>query len=310
MSQNQGIVSYDPTELVITARAGTRLREIKDTLAGHGQMLAFEPPGFGESATLGGTIACGFSGPRRPYAGAARDFVLGLKCINGCGEILKFGGQVMKNVAGFDVSRLMTGTMGTLGVLLEISLKVLPIPEYEQSFRKRVNNVSLALKIMNEWAGKPVPLSAASYYGEYLLVRLSGKHNTVEHYANELKLETVLQGNDYWRDLCEHDHSFFDNERTLWRLSLPSHTSIYNYNEPCLIDWGGAQHWLLSDRLAEKIRDEIKALNGHATLFRGSKGTDEVFHPLSAQLEQLHKKIKRAFDPAGILNPGKMYEDI
>jgi len=294
---------------VITARAGTKLRDITNTLAEHGQMLAFEPPGFGEGATLGGTIACGFSGPRRPYVGAARDFVLGVKCVNGCGDILSFGGQVMKNVAGFDVSRLMTGAMGTLGVLLEISLKVLPIPECEASFRRPVDTVRLALKLMNEWAGRPIPLSAASYDGEYLQVRMSGKHHTIEQYADELKLEILPQEN-YWQDLAEHRHAFFDNEKPLWRLSLPSNTEVVNSDEPRFIDWGGAQHWLFSERPETVIREEINAVYGHATLFRRSRGMDNIFQPLSAQLEQLHKRIKQAFDPAGILNPGRMYENI
>ncbi len=308
MSAYRGIIHYEPAELVITARAGTPLAEIRRELASNGQRLVFEPPAYGDTATLGGTIACGFSGPARPYGGAAKDFVLGLSCINGRGEILRFGGRVMKNVAGFDVARLMTGALGTLGALLEISLKVLPVPEHEQSFSMKIDETGDAIKKMNEWAGRPIPLSAACYDGQYLNVRMSGNAETIEMYADELQLSTGEDG--YWLDLCEHTLPFFDSPIPLWRLSLPSTAHWPQSDEPALIDWGGAQRWLLSTRSAEEIRTQAGELNGHATLFRGGDRSGEIFQALSPALGALHQRIKRAFDPGGILNVGKMYRGI
>ena len=304
-----GIVSYEPTELVITARAGTPLREIEQTLAVQGQMLAFEPPHFGEGATLGGVVACGLSGPRRPYAGAVRDFVLGVRCLNGLGALLNFGGQVMKNVAGYDLSRLMTGAQGTLGVILEVSLKVLPMPEIEKTLRTEVDP-SNAIRLMNEWAGQPLPLSAACHDGDYLYVRLSGKESAVRSSMRKLDLENCNNGTEFWEALREQQLAFFDGPAPLWRLSLPSTCNTEDLNGSRLIDWGGAQHWLKTAERADVIWETAKRLGGSATLVRGGDQNGMIFQPLTDGLFALHRRVKQAFDPNAVLNPGRMYPEL
>lgn len=306
VTQHRGIVHYEPGELIITARAGTPLAEIEAALAAHGQMLPFEPPHFGPTATLGGTIACGLSGPRRPYAGAARDFVLGVKIINGQGDILKFGGEVMKNVAGFDVSRLMTGALGTLGILLEISLKVLPKPQHELTLAFACTPQE-ALTHITEWSGQPVPLSGACHDGARLVVRLSGSKSGVTACQRKLRGDMVHDGDKFWQQLREHQHDFFKGDALLWRFSVPPATPLFNLPGQLFIDWGGAQRWLKNPLSADVIRASAVKLGGHATLFRGGERIGQVFHPLPPALLALHKRLKNAFDPHGIFNPGRLY---
>jgi len=306
VGKHRGILAHEPTELVITARAGTPLSEIEATLAEKNQMLGFEPPRFGESATLGGTIACGFSGPRRPWSGSARDFVLGAKILNGHGEILRFGGQVMKNVAGFDVSRLMVGALGTLGVLLDISLKVLPRPEAEQTLAFALPP-DRAIAAMNEWSRQPLPLSAAAHVGDTLYIRISGASSALRAARARLGGELVEKGDELWRELNEQQRQFFAGDTPLWRLSVPPATAHLNLPGKWLIDWGGAQRWLKSDTAAADIRRAVESAGGHATLFRGGDRNAEVFHPLPQPLAALHRRLKQSFDPAGILNPGRLY---
>jgi glycolate oxidase FAD binding subunit len=307
--QHHGIINYEPTELVLTARGGTPLLEVETTLAKHNQMLPFEPPHFGETATLGGTIACGLSGPRRPYAGAARDYVLGCRVLTGKGDVLHFGGEVMKNVAGYDVTRLMTGAMGTLGVLLDISLKILPRPAAEVTLRLNMSPDE-ALQAMNHWAGQPVSLSAAVHDGESLMLRLSGAASAVTHAQQLIGGEPLSNSEDYWESIREHTHPFFNDERPLWRLSLaPAHPQL-TLEGDTLLDWGGAQRWLLSNESPEVIRHAVEEAGGHATLFRPHDPKAEIFHPLPDSLKQLHQRLKHTFDPGGILNPGRMYPDM
>jgi glycolate oxidase FAD binding subunit len=303
---HRGIVSYEPTELVITARAGTPLAEIEAVLAEKGQMLAFEPPYFGETATLGGTIACGFSGPRRPYAGAARDHVLGARIINGKGEILHFGGEVMKNVAGYDVSRLMVGALGTLGVLLEISLKVLPKPAKEITLGFAMP-ADKAIATMNAWGAQPLPLSAACHAGDTLYVRLSGSELGVQAAHTKLGGKTLDKSDEFWRDIREHRHGFFQGDAPLWRLSVPPATVPMNLPGQWLMDWGGAQRWLKSDAPAADIRRETDKAGGHATLFRRAGQNGASFHPLPATVATLQQNLKRAFDPDGRINAAQAF---
>lgn len=303
-----GIIAYEPTELVITAYAGTPIREIENTLAERGQMLPFEPPGFGDYATLGGTVACGLSGPGRPYAGGVRDYVLGIKCLTGKGEILTFGGQVMKNVAGYDVSRLMTGALGTLGIILEVSIKVLPQPEYEIALTRKID-FNTALSHMNAWAGKSLSLSAACYHDGQLDIRLSGKKTAVASARKILAMEESDTGLDYWRQLREQQLAFFKDTKPLWRLSVPSTTGNMDLAGEWLIDWGGAQRWLKTDEPVDKLRRVTEQAGGHATLFRGGDHDGEVFQPLKPALMQLHLRLKQVFDPDRILNRGRMYHD-
>lgn len=303
---HRGVINYEPKELVLTARAGTPLTELEMLLAEQGQMLAFEPPHFGSSATLGGAIACGLSGPRRPYAGSARDFVLGVRIINGRGEVLRFGGEVMKNVAGYDVSRLMTGAVGTLGLILEVSLKVLPCPEKEITLVQD-RRPDEAIRIMNEWAAKPMPLSAACYDGLNLYVRLSGTPTAVAAGHGRIGGDRWADGAAFWQDLREQQHGFFSSGKPVWRLSLPSHTLHLDLPGKQFIDWGGAQRWLVSDAGTQRIRKAAVRAGGHAMLFRGGEAGDEVFHPLPESLSILHQNLKHSFDPDGIFNPGRLY---
>jgi glycolate oxidase FAD binding subunit len=303
-----GVIDYSPTELVITARAGTPLSEIESILAGENQVLAFEPPHFGPGATLGGTIASGLSGPRRPYAGAARDFVLGITCLNGKGEQLRFGGQVMKNVAGYDVSRMLAGSLGTLAVLLDISLKVLPRPETGITLCRDTSPTE-AIRLMNQWAGQPLPLSAACFYDGQLAVRLSGNARGVQAAANKLGGDPMDKAESFWEDIREHRHAFFTGTEPLWRLSVPPATAPLPVDDPGLLDWGGAQRWAMTALPAEQIRTMTKTAGGHASRFRGDD-RESVFQPLSAALLTLHRRLKHSFDPAGILNPGRMYAEL
>ena len=302
----RGVLSYHPEELVVVVRAGTRLVELERVLADSGQILAFEPPHFGPGATVGGTVACGLSGPRRPYAGACRDFVLGVRCLNGRGEDLRFGGQVIKNVAGYDLARLLTGSLGTLAVLLEISLRVAPAPELEISLR-RVAQPREALKLLHSWEASLVPLSAATVEGGYLNVRLSGKARVLRPLAARLGLERHPEGLRYWRELREQRLPFFSGEQALWRLVVPPGTPFLDLPGRCLLDWAGTQYWIKSGAPARVLRAVAKKAGGHALLFRGEDARGEVFQSLAPRLAALHNRLKDAFDGQRILNRGVLF---
>lgn len=312
VSGHRGIISYEPTELVITARAGTPLSEIHQVLAEQQQILPFEPPSYGSNATLGGAIACNLSGPRRPYSGAARDLVLGMKVLNGKGEILTFGGEVMKNVAGYDVSRLMAGALGTLGVILEVSVKVLPKPEAELTLVQDNLSAVIALNRFHEWARQPLPVSATSFHNGILKVRLSGSPKAVV--AAQTNIGGVPMAPEeskaYWSAISNHELEFFNQSGPLWRLSLASDTPPLSLQGDQLYEWGGALRWLSSDEAADTIRDAASQAGGHATLYRNAVERDEVFQPLGAAHMKIHQQLKKAFDPKGILNPGRMYRDL
>lgn len=307
VSTNSGILHYEPSELVITARAGTKLSELEHTLGQYNQMLAFEPPHFGENATLGGTIACGLSGPRRPFAGAARDFVLGCKIINGRAGVATFGGEVMKNVAGYDVARLMTGAMGTLGILLEVSLKVLPRPVTEITLAYEMN-ARQAQDAMTRWQRKTGPLSGACHFDNTLYMRLSGTEQAVSACHTAMGGDLVKNGARLWHELNEHELRFFKDDRPLWRVSVAPHSRTFDVSGDTLLDWGGAQRWILQD--SDDIRKQAEHHGGHATLFRGRSNNENTFHPLPENMMQLQRRIKQAFDPAGVFNPGRLYSFI
>jgi glycolate oxidase FAD binding subunit len=301
---HRGIVHYEPTELVLTARAGTPLAEIEAALAERGQGLAFEPPQHGEAATLGGTVACNLSGPARPYAGACRDFVLGVRIVNGRGEVLRFGGEVMKNVAGYDLSRLMAGAQGTLGVLLEVSLKVLPRPAAELTLVQEMDAVS-AVANFNAWAARPLPITAACHLGGRAYVRLAGAEAAVRAARSKLGGEALPDGPGFWRSVRELRHGFFQAPGSLWRLSLPPAAPVDPDLRQC-IDWGGAQRWVYSER---PLWETAAALGGHASRYDRA-AQEATFQPLPAGLMALHRRLKAAMDPAGILNPGRLYEGL
>ena len=305
-----GVVSYEPTELVVTARCGTLLADLEKTLAGQNQILPFEPPHFGAGATLGGCIAAGLSGPRRASAGAVRDFMLGLKILDGRGRLLTFGGQVMKNVAGYDVSRLLAGSLGTLGLILEASLKVLPRPAAEITLRLELPEAK-ALESMNRWAGTPLPISASAWHDGDLGLRLSGARSAVEAAAEKLggKRVDAARAAGFWAGIREQTDPFFAGEAPLWRLSLPSRSPPVDLPGTQMIEWGGALRWLKSNADAARVRAAAARSGGHATLFRASDKSAGVFAPLPPVLARLHRELKNAFDPAGILNPRRLYPE-
>ena len=306
IAQHTGIVNYEHTELVMTARAGTTLEDIERALDANHQMLPFEPPHFGPGATIGGTVACNLSGPRRPYAGAARDYVLGVRMINGKADVLRFGGEVMKNVAGYDVARLMAGAMGTLGVLLDVSFKVLPQPSNELTLTQGAKPAE-AIETMNQWAGTPIPLSATAYVDGKLYVRLSGTASAVQAAGAQIGGDVVADAGHFWRGLREHQLPFFKRANALWRLSVPQNTPPLALPGDWLIEWGGGLRWLTTDEGPGRIRDIARAAGGHATLFCGGDREREVFHPLDEHVATLHQRLKHAFDPHHVFNPGRLY---
>lgn len=312
----RGIIAYDPTELVITARCGTPLAEIEAVLAAENQMLAFEPPHFGSGATgatIGGAFASGLSGPRRATAGALRDFALGAVLLDGRGEVLRFGGQVMKNVAGYDVSRLLAGSMGTLGLILQVSLKVLPKPFAEATLRFAMNQAQ-AIEKLNGWAGQPLPISASAWHDGMLTLRLSGARAAVSAAQQKLGGEPLPDAERFWIALREQSADFFadtgSGQVALWRLSVPSVSPPLLEEYRPLIEWGGAQRWLKTDAsagTAAAIRAAAAQAGGHATLFRGGDKSVGVFQPLAPAIDKIHRNLKNAFDPDAIFNPGRMF---
>ena len=306
VSAHRGVLSYDPSELVITARAGTPIVEIEALLAQRGQMLAFEPPVFGEASTLGGAIASGLAGPRRPFAGAVRDFVLGVTVLNGRGDALRLGGTVFKNVAGFDGFRLMTGAQGCLGILLDVSLRVTPRPASERSVSIDEDWPASRARL-SKIMGRQTPLSAAMHDGERLYLRFSGSEGGVARSVEACGGSAAFT--DVWKDLRELKAPVLTSPR-LWRLSIPHAGPAPVLAGERLIDWAGSQIWLATDASAPEVRAACDKAGGHATLFRGAEPGEAVFTPLAPPLRALHKRIKTAFDPAGVFNPGRMYEGL
>jgi glycolate oxidase FAD binding subunit len=302
-----GIVDYEPTELVVTARCGTPLAELERLLAERNQMLAFEPPHFGE-ATIGGAIATGLSGPRRATSGAARDFVLGVRVVDGRGQDLRFGGQVMKNVAGYDVSRFMAGSLGTLALICEMSLKVLPIPSASATVVLEASEAD-AITMMNKWAGQALPISATCFADGRLFVRLSGAAAALRAAQPQIGGEMLPDDSIFWQSVREQTHAFFPRAGDLWRLSVPSVTPPLGLGAT-LIEWGGAQRWIAGNVNSAKIRDTAATARGHATLFRSSGARESVFTSLTPSLAKIHRNLKQEFDPHGIFNPGRMYANL
>jgi glycolate oxidase FAD binding subunit len=306
-----GIVSYEPTELVISARCGTPLAEIQKILDEQKQMLAFEPPHFGAGATLGGCVAAGLSGPRRAAAGSVRDAMLGAKIVDGRGQLLSFGGQVMKNVAGYDVSRLLAGSLGTLGLIVEVSLKLLPRPAMELTHRFEMPQAQ-ALEALRRWGGQPLPISASAWRDGRLALRFSGAPSAVQEAAQKLGGESVPAGDAaaFWSGVREQTDTFFAGDAPLWRLSLPAQAPVLELTGEQLLEWGGALRWLRSTSDAATVRAAASRAGGHATLFRAADKREGAFAPLPPLLARLHRDLKKTFDPAGIFNPGRMYPEI
>lgn len=313
MSLYTGIIDYHPTELVITARAGTPLSEIDAALACRGQMLAFEPPHYAPCATVGGCVAAGIAGPRRASAGGVRDHVLGVRMLDAQGRVLRFGGDVIKNVAGYDVTRLMAGSLGILGLLLEVSLKVVPRPAQERTLVFSFNE-SQALVQMNRWAGLPLPISASAWTpddGGRLTLRLSGSAPALAAARQTLGGEPMACGEaSAWWQAWRDQRLVFFAQTPLWRISVPPATPALGLG-PSLIEWGGAQRWLAGPHEPQALRASVKAHGGHVTLFRAASAAQAhdagVFSPLPAGLAAIHHRLKNEFDPSGVFNPGRMY---
>lgn len=311
VSGYRGIVAYEPTELYITARCGTPLVEIEAALAEKGQMLAFEPPRFA-GATLGGCVAAGLSGPRRQQAGSVRDFVLGVKLIDGSGQMLDFGGQVMKNVAGYDVSRLLAGSLGTLGVLAEVTLKVLPKPVAEQTLIFDMNE-NEAIARLNQWGGQPLPISASFWHDGRLWLRLSGARAAVAAARGKLGGAVAVDPEKHWISVREQTHPAF-SAPVLWRLALPSTAPLPGLDSLRAIEWGGALRWYAGEpgERHDAVRGAAARLGGHAVLYRAPESLrclEGAFAPLAPALLALHRRLKKSFDPRGILNPGRLYAE-
>ncbi|MEA3107338.1 MAG: glycolate oxidase binding subunit [Gammaproteobacteria bacterium] len=313
-----GVTSYEPTELVVTVLAGTPLAELESVLAERGQCLPFEPPRFGAMGTVGGMVAAGLSGPARACVGPLRDFVLGVTMLNGAGERLTFGGQVMKNVAGYDVSRVIAGSMGILGVICEVSLKVMPILPACRTLCFEMDETA-ALKQLNRWAGESFPMNASAWHMGRLYLRLAGAKAAVGHAlesAGGRELEPPAAA-AWWSDIRDHRHEFFslsdaqlERGECSWRLAVPDSAPPITLPGEQFIEWGGGQRWWRSAAPASQIRSAAERAGGHATLVRAADKSPGVFTTLKAASMNIHRRLKQSFDPAGIFNPGRLYAEL
>jgi len=302
-----GIVEYEPNELVVTARAGTRLETIESILGEHGQALGFEPPQYSPAATIGGTLACNVSGPARPWRGSVRDAVLGVRLINGRGEHMRFGGRVIKNVAGFDVSRLQAGAFGCLGVMTDISLKVLPKPERNLTVVHELD-AQAAVRRMNEIAGRAVPVSGAAWLAGRQYIRLSGTDHAVEAARRALGGEQLEA--DLWTAIRDHTDDFFIGARAtaLWRLSVDSTSQAMLEAQRLLLAWGGGLRYVHAEASLGDMSRVAAAAGGFAMRYSHNDENRAFMQQPSPTLRQLHERLKKAFDPAGILNRGRLYD--
>lgn len=309
---HSGVTDYDPTELVVSVRAGTPLSDLNRTLDEAGQMLPFEPPQLPDS-TIGGVLACGLSGPRRPFSGSARDYVLGTRVINGQAQDLSFGGKVMKNVAGYDVSRLQIGAWGTLGVLLDVSMKVLPKPELELTVQHSgdANDLLSFAALMR----RPLPLSGAMMINKDRFIRLSGSRMAVESAASDLGGERVDEADKLWASVRDHNHAFFDIDasagESLWRISVADHAPHLALEGHWLYEWAGAQRWLKTTQAASEVFAVVEAAGGHATRYTPSSIIAEpAFQPLHGAMQRLQARVRDSFDPQRLFNRGRFHPEL
>ena len=309
----RGISSYEPTELVVTARCGTPLAELEAVLAERGQCLPFEPPHFGGGTTVGGMVAAGLAGPARAAVGGVREHLLGATLLSGRGEVLSFGGQVMKNVAGYDVSRVLAGSLGRLGVICEVSLKVLPMARATATLRFDLAQAA-AIERLNAWAGQPLPIHASAWWSDTLVVRLRGAEAAVAAATARLGGESLepVTADAFWAGLRNHDDEFFAAARLridadptcrLWRLSVPQTAAPLALSDAPLLEWGGAQRWCCTDSPAAALREATAQAGGHATIFRAQDKSPGVFTPLAAPLARIQLALARSFDPDALFHP-------
>ncbi len=314
MTEHRGVVSYEPTELVVTVRAGTPMAELNQLLADNGQMLPFEPPVLG-NGTIGGVLATGLSGPARPFSGSVRDYVLGMRVINGDAQALRFGGEVMKNVAGYDAARLHVGAYGTLGVLLETSMKVLPLPEAQLTLVQESstpNDNSPIIKLMRQ----SLPLSAATIIGNQQYLRLSGSSAAVNAAAKIIGGDVLENGAEFWDSIKELNHDYFKNAKVLWRFSVPEYAQALSHvdvsEQDWLIDWAGAQRFCKTDISADDVYAMALAAKGHATCYSAdtvASGTP-LFQPINGVMQNLQRRLRDSFDAKRLFNPGRFHPEL
>lgn len=306
MSAHSGIVSYQPVELIMTARAGTPISEIEAALAAQGQTMAFEPPSYNDKATIGGTLACNTSGAARPWTGSVRDAVTGIKLINGKGELLNFGGQVLKNVAGYDASRLQAGALGTLGVITQVSFKVMPKPQSTVTLIEPMA-AEEAIAKMNKLAGTAKPLTGACWVDNKLYLRLSGAKSAVEGTLAQWDGTLLEQDHNFWHALKEQQLPFFGDNKPLWRFSVNSAAAHFIPHQPWLIDWAGALRWCSANEQQEQMEDYATQAKGQVSLYRGGDRATDVFHHQPIALRGIQQRLKQTFDPQNIFNRGRLY---
>jgi len=296
VADHSGIVEYEPSELYIKAKNGTTLLEIENTISEKNQILPCEPPSFNSNATLGGVVASGLSGPRRAHSGSVRDCILGTQILNGKGELLHFGGKVMKNVAGYDASRLMCGALGTLGVLTEVTLRLLPKPEEELTLILKLSAEAAITKV-NQWANSPLPISATFYDGQNLYIRLSGSQTSTTAALTTIGGESYPRHLEFWQSVKDQTHPFFHTDQSIWRISVPPSTPELSIAGEYIMEWNAGLRWYKSNLPDTELRNAVSNAGGHAT------------YPISQATMNMHKNLKQIFDPAGILNPGRMFAE-
>ena len=303
MTSHHGIIDYQPSELTLTARAGTPLNDIRVALAEQRQRLPTDFPQHSESATLGGAVAIGYTGSGRPFLGAIRDHVLGVHLLTGTAETVRCGGQVMKNVAGYDVSRLLAGSRGTLGILLDITLKVLPEPEQQITLAFELDE-NRAIRQMNELAGRSLPINACAWIDGQMLLRLAGTESGVAAAKQKLGGETLDDSAALWDSLQRQTHEFFQPEQPLWRIITPATAPKLELENQhaSLIDWCGGLRWIHSDEVTQSDFIHVSNLGGYLENFRGGAPThpQDLMTPLQRDMQQ---RIQRAFDPTNLFNP-------
>lgn len=304
-----GVVEYSPTELVISVKGGTTIAELSQMLSEHQQMLGFEPPNCLPNSTIGGSVALGLAGSSRPYQGNVQDFVLGVRLLTGDGKIMRFGGQVIKNVAGFDISRLVVGSLGCLGIILEISLKVIPKPECVWTLGLEFANVDQAITRFNALAGKPYPITGAAWCDGVARVRLSGSQAGVKS-ASQIIGGTVFENDPFWDEVNAHAHPFFKQDQKLLRVLQKPSTPVFMPDSSILVDWGGALRWYGEETDEEALQTRLEKQGGWIERFRNADRNQEVFHLLHPAAMRIKQRLKDVFDPDRILNPGRMYKGL
>lgn len=303
MTQHCGVIDYQPTELTLRARSGTRISELRQLLAQNNQGLATDIPIYTDNTTLGGTIAIGHSGSGRPFRGAIRDHVLGATLINGYAELITCGGQVMKNVAGYDVSRLLCGSRGTLGPILDITLKVLPLPQTQITLCFELDE-DAAIRSMNQMAGQALPITAAVFYQGTMMIRLQGTESGVRHAQQNIGGEALPQDQEFWDSIQQQTHPFFSQAEALWRIIVPSSASkleLENEHQS-FIDWCGGLRWIHSDAITQSDFIHVQNLGGYIEGHKGAPAT-QPSSLMDKMQTAMHRKIKHAFDPELRFNP-------